>query len=296
MNADDQTPRHGEPTDAPPSLPQAAADREHAGHTEPGAAPDPAPDVITTGNKAPAGAPQQRIHEQGPDTEFWNLLSHAERTTLQELGHVSAFRAGETICTEGEKTTDVFVLTEGWVKVLSAAREHRGIVLALRGGGDIVGELAAHAAGYRTATVVTIGPVQALVVTHDRFTLFLDSSQGANRAYRHVMTQRWLEVAETLRSRSANNGTQRLAGLLLDLAARYGTPAESGTAITIPLSQEEIASLAGTSRATVTRALRHWRRSGLIGTTRHPITIKNAPGLRTAAGRDTDPHAPLAGR
>lgn len=296
MNADDQTPRHGEPTDAPPSLPQAAADTEHAGHIEPSAAPGLAPAVITTGNRAAARAPQQRRHEQGPGAEFWNLLSQAEQAALQELGQVSAFGAGETICTEGEKTTDVLVLTEGCVKVLSATREHRGIVLALRGRGDIVGELAAHAAGYRTATIVTIGPVQALVVTHDRFALFLDSSQGAGRAYRHVVTQRWLEVTEILRSRSVNNGTQRLAGLLLDLAARYGTPAGTGTAITIPLSQEEIASFAGTSRATVTRALRHWRHSGLIGTSRHPITIRNAPGLRSAAGRDTDPHAPLRGR
>jgi DNA-binding transcriptional MocR family regulator len=103
------------------------------------------------------------------------------------------------------------------------------------------------------------------------------------------MTQRWRETADMLRSRSVNNGAQRLAGLLLDLAARHGTRAGPATAITIPLSQEEIASLIGTSRATVTRALGDWRRRGLISTARHQITINSTPGLRSIANRDAGP-------
>jgi CRP/FNR family cyclic AMP-dependent transcriptional regulator len=216
---------------------------------------------------------------------FWDLLSQAEQAALQALSQASAFRADDTICAEGEQATDLLVLTEGWVKVLSVTSEHHETVLALRGHGDVIGELAGNSAGYRTATVVAISPVRALVITCDRFGQFLDSNPGANRAYRHVMTQRWRETADMLRSRSVNNGAQRLAGLLLDLAARHGTHAGPATAITIPLSQEEIASLIGTSRATVTRALGDWRRRGLISTARHQITINSTPGLRSIADR-----------
>jgi CRP/FNR family cyclic AMP-dependent transcriptional regulator len=290
MNTDDQTPGHGELTDARPAPPQAAGDMEHAGSTEADAAPDPLPDEIT------AGPPQRGSSEKGPDGGFWDLLSQAERAALQALGQISVFRAGDTICAEGEEATDVLVLTEGWVKIMSVTRKRHEVVLALRGRGDIVGELAGNSAGSRTATVVAIGLVQAVVVTHDRFTQFLDSNPGADRAYRHVVTQRWYEVADMLRSRSVNTGAQRLAGLLLDLSNRHGTPAESGTVITIPLSQEEIASLIGTSRATVTRALGNWRRRGLIDTARHQITIKSTPGLRSTADRDTGSPAALPGR
>jgi CRP/FNR family cyclic AMP-dependent transcriptional regulator len=259
MNADDQAP-DGELTGAQPGLLRAAADTEQAGHTEVSA------------------APHQHTRDKGTDATFWDLLSHADQAALQALGHASAFQARDVICTEGEQATDVLVLTSGWIKIRSVTR-----VLALRSQGDIVGELAGASAGYRTATVVAIGPVQALVVTYDRFNHFLDSSSGAGRAYRHVLTQRWRETTDMLRSRSVNNGAQRLASLLLDLAARHGTPAGPATAITIPLSQEEIASLIGTSRATVTRAFRDWRRLGLIRTTWHQITIKDTPGLRSIA-------------
>jgi CRP-like cAMP-binding protein len=251
MNPDDR-PRNGEPADARPGPPRGPA--------------------------------------QEPGTGFWDLLGQAERAALQELGQDSVFQAGDTICAEGEEATDVLVLTEGWVKVLTVTRERRELVLALRGHGDIVGELAGSSAGYRTATVVAVSLVRAVVVTHDKFTLFLDSNPEAGRAYRHALTQRWHETADNLRSRSMDNGAQRLAALLLDLAARHGTPTEGATVIAIPLSQDEIASLVGTSRATVTRALGHWRRRHLISTGRQQIIINDVPGLLRLAGRGPIPH------
>lgn len=83
-----------------------------------------------------------------------------------------------------------------------------------------------------------------------------------------------------------NSGPQRLAAYLIDLAERYGTPDNSGIVITIPLSQEEIASIVGVSRATMTRALGNWRRRGLIRTSRHRLTITNITLLRRIAHRE----------
>jgi CRP-like cAMP-binding protein len=51
----------------------------------------------------------------------------------------------------------------------------------------------------------------------------------------------------------------------------------------MPLSQEELASLAGTSRATVTRAFQNWRKRGFIRTAYRDITITDIAGLRQIA-------------
>src|SRR5262249_49587171 len=81
-----------------------------------------------------------------------------------------------------------------------------------------------------------------------------------------------------LRARSVTSGAQRLAGLLLELA-----DSELQTAMT--LTQEELASLTGASRATVTRALSNWRRRGIIRTGQRDITITDLRALGKTAGQ-----------
>jgi CRP/FNR family cyclic AMP-dependent transcriptional regulator len=221
----------------------------------------------------------------GPGEGFWHLLTDTERTVLSALGRLSTFAPGTRMCVEGEPATNVFVLVAGWVKILSVTSDGHQMVLALRGQGDIVGELAGEADGYRTATVQAIDRVRSLTLPHERFSNFLDAHPGADRAYRRVVTRRWYEAAAMLSSRPATSGAQRLAGLLLDLAGHHGSDTNAGIEIVMPLTQEELASLVGTSRATVTRALSNWRRRGLIRTSQRHIVITDVPGLRRIAAR-----------
>ena len=188
------------------------------------------------------------------------------------------------MCVEGDSSTHVFILLDGWVKILSVTDDGRENVLALCGGSDIAGEIAGDTTGHRNATMRAIDTVHALVVGHDQFSSFLDSHPRAGRAYRRVMAGRWSEAGLMLRRRAVTSGAQRLAGVLLDLAGRHGSRVGGAIEVALPLSQEELASLAGTSRATVTRALSNWRKRGFIRTGQRRITIIDPRGLRQIAG------------
>lgn len=216
-------------------------------------------------------------------TGFWHLLTDTERSVLSVRARKTAFQPGSTICVEGEPATHLFVLISGWVKVTGCTRDGREHMLAVRGDGDVVGELAGEASGLRTATMRAISRVGALIVPHSAFSEFLDGAPGANRAYRSALTQRWGQAASLLLARSGTTGGQRLAWTLLDLAARHGAAPEGAVRLDIPLSQEELASLAGVSRATATRALTRWRHRGLIQTGRRSIVITDTAALRQIA-------------
>ena len=149
---------------------------------------------------------------------FWGLLDDAEQELLRALSLMKVFPPGTTICVEGDPATHVFVLIVGLVKILSVTEDGHEIVLALRGNGDIVGELAGETTGRRNATMEAVGTVRALIVPYDRFSSFLDAHPGAARAYRHAVTRRWSDTATVLRNFSLSSGTQRVAKLLLDLA------------------------------------------------------------------------------
>jgi len=224
------------------------------------------------------------VHGTGPTQGFWAWLTDDERAVLSALGRITVFRPGAVMCVEGEPATHVFVLVDGLVKILSVTRDGHEMVLALRGYGDTVGEMAGEMAGYRTATVQAVGTVRALIVTYEKFSSFLDSHAGADRAYRRMVTRRWNYAESMLRTRSVTNGAQRLAILLLELADRQGSTTNREVRLTTMLTQGEMASLTGTSRATVTRALANWRRRGIIRTGQRDMTITDLGTLRKIAG------------
>ena len=209
---------------------------------------------------------------------------------LRSLGRDREYQPGAALCVEGEPATHAFILLDGWVKILAVSVDGHQSILALRGAGDLVGEVAGETTGRRNATMEALVRVHALLVQYDRLNSFLDAHQGGSRAYRHVMAYRWRESDATLRLRGVTSGAQRLAALLIGLAERLGgwssgMEAESVIEIALPLSQDELASLAGTSRATVARAFSEWRKRGLIRTGQRRVTVTDAPGLRRVAGQ-----------
>lgn len=226
------------------------------------------------------------VHPSGPAQGFWDLLSPQERRALRALAldreHV--YRPGTALSVEGDPATHVFVLLDGWVKIVSLTEDGHQAILALRGAGDIIGETAGETTGLRNAAMQVMVTVRALRVEYPAFDSFLDAHRGASRAYRQVMTHRFRESDEMRRRHAAASGPQRLAGLLLGLARQSGGPAREVIEIGLPLSQEELAGLAGASRATVTRALADWRRRGLIQTGQRRVTLTDVPGLRKMAG------------
>jgi CRP-like cAMP-binding protein len=168
---------------------------------------------------------------------------------------------------------------------MTVTHDGQEMLEALRGAGDVVGEIAGQVTGYRTATIEAIDTVHALLIGAEQFGEFLDTHPSAAHAHRRVMADRQRATFETHRNHVLASGPRRLACLLLDLAARHGATGDNGLSAPLPLSQEEIASLIGASRSTVTRALHEWRSRQIIRTDQRNITILDRARLLRIAGR-----------
>jgi CRP-like cAMP-binding protein len=216
---------------------------------------------------------------------FWRLLGDREREAITAAAKSWVFPAGAVLCMEGEPSTHVFILLSGWIKVISVTSEGREILEALCGEGDVVGEIAGQVTGYRTATVRAIGTVQTLIIGAEQFGELLDAYSGAAHAHRRATAEHQRAAYESHRNQILSSGSRRLACLLLDLAEQDGELSGSALTTVLPLSQEELASLIGASRSTVTRALSNWRSRHMIRTHQRHITILDLTKLRRVAGR-----------
>ena len=108
---------------------------------------------------------------------FWRSLHPDQQHAFMAMADRRAFAAGARLMQEGEQANHVVVILDGWTEI--RVREHDGErVIARRGPGQLVGERAALQVSVRSATVVAIQPVDALVVHTEDFAAFVSDHPG----------------------------------------------------------------------------------------------------------------------
>ncbi|MFC9684070.1 Crp/Fnr family transcriptional regulator [Streptomyces sp. NPDC056948] len=214
------------------------------------------------------------------------LLPRLPAATVAELrgiGRRVTYRPGAVLLTEGERTRHALLLWTGWVKVVATRGRPQPTLLALRGPGDMVGELGALDGRPRTASVLAVSPVTALLVAESDLHGWLRRAPEAGLVLHQYMSSK-LREATRFRLRATDPVEMRTAGLLRSLSGSYGSEEAGGTLITAPLTQQEIAALVGASRAQVQRALAALRGAGAISTGYRSIMILDGDGLARLAG------------
>ncbi len=98
-------------------------------------------------------------------------LSKRDLAKVASIADEIDFRTDKVLTREGERGREFFVLLDGEAEV-----RRRGKRLATRGAGDFFGEIALVSSVSRVATVTTISPARALVITDRDFRSPLRSS------------------------------------------------------------------------------------------------------------------------
>lgn len=211
---------------------------------------------------------------------FAARLTAPELADLRSRGRTRRYRRGMTIFAEGQVSDRVALITKGRVKVASMSDAGEEQLLALRGPGDLVGELSAIDAQPRSATVSALEPLEVLLVDAGEFTAFLRANPSVMFHLLRLLTGR-LRDADRKRVEFGSFDTLgRVANRLLELVETYGEPTSRGVRIAIPLTQLELAGWIGASREAVSKALRVLRSKGLIETRRGSIVMLDAEAIR----------------
>ncbi|GAA2661875.1 Crp/Fnr family transcriptional regulator [Actinosynnema pretiosum subsp. pretiosum] len=205
---------------------------------------------------------------------FWTRLTVAEQALLRASGVERDYARGAVVCREGETTAHVLVVREGLLRVTAATPTGERL-LAVRGPGDIVGERSAVDGLPRSATVSASGRTRALVLTSASFTALCRREPGISWAVLGVVVGRQRD-SDRQRVQISGTATQRVAAVLLDVALQRGI-ADQGA---VPMTQEELAGIAGTSRESLVRVLRTLRSEGIISTGRRVVDIHDVRRLQ----------------
>jgi CRP-like cAMP-binding protein len=188
--------------------------------------------------------------------------------------------AGRRLFEEGQPAPTLVVILQGRVKITSVDPKGERRLLALRGEGDLLGEMAGLVGGSRTATVTAIGDVQALAIDRAELERLWRKEPAILGAVVRALVHR-IEQADRARIDLLDEAPVRVRRLLADLVDRFSVPEEGGgRRIDVSLTQEDLAGLAFTSRGVVAGALRELRAQGLVRTGRRELVITDVGALR----------------
>ncbi len=211
------------------------------------------------------------------------LLGERDRERLLAPGVRRSFGRDEVLHREGDPSTHVLLLMSGWIRASVSTPDGQVVVLALRGPGDVLGELAAVNGQPRSATVRSIEPVEVVQLTGEQFLAIVRNEPAVALALIRNLSSR-LHGAEMARLGMATLGVgQRVALHLHEMALEHGVRGPGGLTIGIPLSQQQIADRIGASRRAVSRAVTTLRERGVLVTRRERIVVLRPDVLRALA-------------
>ena len=194
----------------------------------------------------------------------WRLLADVPSDELQQLLTIARrrpFGRGEVVFHEGDPADSLHLIVSGRFAARIRTPVGDTTLLAIHGPGDAFGELAlVTPPSNRSATVVALEAAETRSVFRDDFEALRKRHPSVDRVLVSLLAERVRDMNERLLEAHYVDADTRVRRHLHRLARAY----ERDGAAVIPLTQEEIAEIAGTSRATVNRVLRDEERRGVI--------------------------------
>jgi CRP-like cAMP-binding protein len=206
---------------------------------------------------------------------FAERLPPASRARFERMGRGRDLRAGGVLVLEGDVASRAFLVLDGLVKIESSHPDGRSPILALRGAGELIGELGALDGGGRSATVTAVVATRVREFSSQELHDAVRDDPDTSFALLAHLTARLREADRFRVSYMGDDVPRRLGRSLLELAEAHGHPTEDGRGVVVdvPLSQEDLASLVAASRDSVAKVLHTWRNRGLVSTARRSIVI-----------------------
>lgn len=208
------------------------------------------------------------------------------RERLAALGRVRAVRKGERLIREGSSSGAVILVLDGTLRVtrIIGAEE---VVLAVRGPGDVLGELGPITGRAARASVEAREAGRVVIMPSSRFV----EAQRGDHEIASAIVDRLVELLTDSDRRLASVRCKRLAGRVAEEMLQLASLTRSESSdpeTTVLVTQSELASLCVASRSSVAEAVGELRQLGLIETGRSRVRILDRIELSRLADEEID--------
>ena len=211
-------------------------------------------------------------------------LQWLDRTNLRRRGKTIRVRRGQNLLARGERSSRVFIVTEGLLQVVLYSPSGRQVSLRELAQGDIFGELAAIDGEDRCANIVAIRDARMIAFDSTDFLNAIHSSSEAVDWLLRQLAVRVRSLTEKIFELSVLNVQARLHCELLRLA-QFALVAGQRDIFPAP-THFELAHRIGTNREAVTREMRALSARNIIRTDRRRLEFIDIAQLQNLVDKN----------
>ncbi|MEL7369700.1 MAG: Crp/Fnr family transcriptional regulator [Myxococcota bacterium] len=168
------------------------------------------------------------------------------------------------VVTQDEPGDALYIIAKGRMKVVLYGDNGREVILTLLKAGDFFGEMALLDDLPRSANVIALADSRVLVLKRENFVEHVQNTPKTALNVMGEISRRLRRADEIIGNLATLDVYGRVAHIMIDLAKKDGEEVEGGILIRERPTQQDIASMIGTSRETVSRVLSEFQRRGFV--------------------------------
>lgn len=210
-------------------------------------------------------------------------LSEEELLQLAQIARERRFDRNQVIFYEGDLGGSLYIIAKGTVKIVMMADDGREHILGLLHAGDFFGEISLIDGEPRSATAIAQDKVSIVMVSREDFVRLLRENPEMSLKIMVTLCERLRKTDKHVESLAFLSAPGRVAQVLLNWCERHAEGVSQNIVIPHKMTRQEFASIAGTSRETLTRVLMDLQDDGLIRLEKNEIHVHDRHKLRAKA-------------
>ncbi len=214
------------------------------------------------------------------------FFAQLEEEELQPiLAHLQELQIGknQTIFREGSPGEFLFMIRTGNVKIYKLSKEGKEQILGVFGPGDFFAELPLLDGGKYPASAEALTAGTLVRLSRENFLKILAAHPSVVTRILETVGARLRYFTNMVADLTLKDAARRLAGFLYEKAKRHTLPGQKVVGFPLELTHQEIASLIGTARETVSRTLQQFQREEIIRIRDRHVTVLDMARLAAAA-------------
>ncbi|ALG08418.1 hypothetical protein AOZ06_17195 [Kibdelosporangium phytohabitans] len=196
------------------------------------------------------------------------------------LGTLVSYEAQQQVIRLTDNSRHAVLLLGGSVKVVANTAHGRSVLVGIRGPGDLLDEMTSADGRPRTAQVIACSAVHARIIPGAHLDQFLERNAEACLAVARTLGERlWLADRRWVDFVACPART-RVVRVLAEIVQEHGEVTDAGHCLGFPLTQPEIAALAGTALSTVEKTFHSLEAEGVIDRGYRHVLVTDLSRLR----------------